>query len=262
MIVAFFNWVASLPPQQAWGLFLILCIIMAFVPYAGVTFRYLSVLFQHEKPEILDFSWRLAEDQLLQKNQDKSIYLNASNQGFILEGSKILINWNVKGAYRIDVLPIGKKLKGNTAIIAAHLVSNGFTLVAHTWKGKITQKLVINPALYRQLNTLNLSNEDHFLQSNTQRNTTAFSSANVLRGKYSSNRLSKLPLIKTTQLKQKQKRLNYNRQIRFLHAWMDRGIWKKAQSRFFKEHILHASVFHPSRYSDALNLNENEKLIS
>jgi hypothetical protein len=262
MIVKFFEWVASLPPQKAWGLFVLVCTIMAFVPYARISFLYLRILFGNQKPGIIDFSWRLAQDHFIFSLKGKRYYLNASRQNFILEGGKLILNWTVQGAYRVDVLPIGTKMKGNTAVISASKSNRKFTLIAYTTKGKLTKEISIEASLFRHLSTLNLSRENKFNQAGQQLNTTSFSSSSVMMGKYKQGQLKKLPFILTDGLKSKTKRINYNRQIDSMHLWFDRKLFITAQNRFNKKNNYQRVAFRPNRFNASLELNKNENLIS
>ena len=261
-MIQFFEWIATLNPYQSWGLFALICAAMAFAPNAKVTFKWLSLLFSNQEPKILDFSWRVSKDHFLLLSKGKKYYLNASKQNFILEGGKLIINWHVKGAYRIDVLPIGKKLKGNTAVIGAKRSQNHLKLIAYTTKGKLEKELIINPALFRSLVTVNLSQEDQFKQNTQVLKTISFTSANTLLGRYRSGKLASLPKLRTSVLLSDTSRLQYPKQISQMKAWYDRKILKAAQSRYFRVNNFHGVAFNPSKYNAAMRSNENDKLIS
>lgn len=261
-MIQFFEWIATLNPNQAWGLFALICALMAFVPYAKVSFSFLRLLFSNQKPEINDFTWRVSEDHYLLKSKGKRYYLNASKQNFILEGGKLLLNWQVTGAYRIDVLPIGKKLKGNTAVIAAKRSQNHFKLIAYTTKGRLEKELIINPELFRDLATVNLSREDQFKQHSHVSKTIAYTDANILHGRYSSSKLGNLSKFRTHTLRSHTQRINYLKRISTLHVLGDRNIWKAAQCRFFRLKKNPIVAFHPLKYKQALESYKNEELIS
>lgn len=261
-MIQFFEWIATLNPNQAWGLFALICSAMAFAPYAKVTFKWLRLLFSNQEPEIIDFSWRVSKDHFLLNTRGKKYYLNASKQNFILEGGKLLLNWHVRGAYRIDVQPIGKKLKGNTAVISAKRSQNCFKLIAYTTKGKLERELQIDPMLFRDLATLNLSQEEQFKQNKQARKTISFTSANTLLGRYRSDKIGMLPHLRTSILSADTRRLHYPKQISQMKVWYDRKIWKAAQSRYFRANNFHGVAFNPSKYNTAMKSNENEKLIS
>lgn len=160
----FFQWLSELPPEFGWGFFIVVCALMAIIPYFSSIWNFLKILFKNEKVEIIDFSWRMAKDHFLTQYQGKSYYLTSEGKDFIIEGGKIILNWKVTGAYRIDILPIGNKIKGNTALVIARKNNAHFKLIAHTIRGKIVKELKIDPSLFKQLNTFNLSQEESFKQ--------------------------------------------------------------------------------------------------
>jgi hypothetical protein len=258
----FFEWIASLNPNQSFGAFALVCALMAVFPYASTILNWLKLKFGNQDPEILDFSWRISQDHFLMSSNGKKYYLNSSNQNFILEGGKLIINWHVKGAYRVDVLPIGKKLKGNTAMIAARRQQNEFKLIAYTAKGRLEKSLVIDPKLFRELSTVNLSKENQFEQDAQVRKTIAFTTANTILGRYRNGKLGQLPKIQTKILSTSTNRIQYPKQISQLKAWHERKIWKAAQSRYFRANNFHGVAFNPSKYNAAMRSNENDKLIS
>jgi hypothetical protein len=150
----FFKWVASLPEEQAWALFVGICLVMALIPYGKKLKKRLGILFRSEKPKIVDFSWRHSPDHAILNVGSKTYYLHANGKAFIMEGGAIQLNWNVKGAYQIDILPVAKNVKGNGLTLTASVDQRAFTLVAHTWKGKITRTISFEADLFRTLNTL------------------------------------------------------------------------------------------------------------
>jgi hypothetical protein len=91
---------------------------MAIVPYMSLILRVFRILFSNEKPEIVDFSWRFIPDTHIADVNGKTYYVIKSELPVLYEGMVIMLNWHVKGAYSIDVSPLGKSLKGN----AAHVV--------------------------------------------------------------------------------------------------------------------------------------------
>lgn len=163
-MISFFEWLYDLNALQAWFLFGLVCLIMAIIPYFHIIKRLLFIYFSNEPTEILDFSWRLAPDHLLVKKGNIRYYIQSNETQFILEGGKIILNWHVKGAYRIDIIGLGKNLKGNKAYVIARKDKCHYKLVAYTSKGKLEKSLNIDPSLIKKLNTFNISRENQFKQ--------------------------------------------------------------------------------------------------
>jgi len=160
----FFEWIYELTTAQAWILFGLICIVLSIIPYLNIIFRIFIIFFRNEPSEIIDFSWRLAPDHLLIKKGEVSYYIRSNESQYILEGGKIILNWHVKGAYRIDIIGLGKKLKGNNAYVIARKDNCNYKLVAYTVTGKLERFLIIDPSLIKNLGTFNLSGEEQFKQ--------------------------------------------------------------------------------------------------
>jgi hypothetical protein len=257
----FFTWVSSLPPEQSWGLFAFVCIVMAIVPFFDYFKRIVLILFRNEKAEITDFSWRVGKDHLLFTKPGKHYYLRSNGKQFILEGGKIFINWKVKGSYRVDLLPIKRNIKGNTVGIIARQNMTEFTLVAYTLKGKLEQKINLDPRLFRKINTLNISQEKHFRQKLQEKTTTSFVNSSWMSGKYTLERLKPLPSVLTKKLQNIENRINYKKRIRHLKNWSSRDYASKVKSYANQRH-LPMYAFHPKRYNQNLGTNKSEQLIS
>ncbi|NBN99674.1 MAG: hypothetical protein EBV19_10620, partial [Flavobacteriia bacterium] len=132
--------------------------------------------------EVVDFSWRHAQDYYLCTLKGKSYYWNPDGKSFVLEGGKILLNWKVVGAFRIDIVEIGSNLSGNSVSVIARKEHNTYTLIAHTLWGKLTHVLEIPQEVYRTLQTVNFSEDGHFRQRPQKLKRTSFLEP-VFRGK-------------------------------------------------------------------------------
>jgi hypothetical protein len=83
-----------------------------------------------------------------------------------------------------------------------------------------------------------------------------------MNGKYAANRMSLLPSIETLPLKPNVRRFNYEKQISTMQAWLKRDFWKSMQKKEFGKSTFHKVTFNPKKYNDAMNIRENEKMIS
>lgn len=160
----FLTWISTLSPLTLWITFGVVCLLLILYPNFSKLRRIFSIFFSFRRSRIKDFSWRHAEDFFLCTIKGKSYYWNPNGKSFIVEGGKIMLNWHVVGALRIDIEPIAQNVKGNYLSVIARQENNVYTLVAHTLWGTKTQELVIPKELYRTLQTINLSQDGHFSQ--------------------------------------------------------------------------------------------------
>jgi hypothetical protein len=255
------EWLSQLNPPILWGIFLLFAGIMAVIPFWDRIRKLVRFKFSDVEPNIHDFSWRLTPDHFLFKVKGKKYYLQSDGKDFILEGGKVLLSWNVTGAYQIDLLPIAENVKGNAAFIVARKNANKITLVAHTSKGKLTKELIIDQSLFRELSTFNLSQELHFKQDSYINKSMQLSKASLMFGRYSSHKNEALPTIATPRIYSKLKRYaleNRHKRIEFESIFKAK---KSKINRYIREQkVVQPYCFHPKKYNEALLLKDNDQL--
>lgn len=197
---------ASLGAPALWTIFIVCALLMAIFPFLSKIKKAYRIKFANQKAAIHDFSWRLAPDHHVLKIKDSEYYLQSNGKQFILEGGAIILSWHVTGAYKIDIAPIGEDLIGNTAVIAAKKANNHFILTAHTLVGKLTRELTLDPALFRNIDTFNLSKDLHFKQKIHRLNTKSFSKGQWMQGKYRPGKMANLPKVATDRINATSKR--------------------------------------------------------
>ena len=94
---AFFQWIATLSPPLVWSMFVFLCLLMVIYPFHKQLKKIITNKLSKVSPEIVDFSWRLTPEHFLFHFKDSSYYITSKKNDFLIEGGKILINWNVIG---------------------------------------------------------------------------------------------------------------------------------------------------------------------
>lgn len=197
-MIEFFKWITTLSSWEAWSLFGLLCIIMSIIPLYPLIKRIIIIKLNNEREEIKDFSWRFSPDKLMTLLDDKGYYIKSGDNNFLLNGSKIILNWNVTGAYRVDIEGLGKWIKGNTANVIVNKENKSFVIIAYTLKGKLTKKINIDPSLIKDLKTFNLSKENHFNQSLFNNKVLGFSKSSYRGKNYSKSGIEKIKIIEKT----------------------------------------------------------------
>lgn len=258
-----FKWIDSLNPLQAWTLFGLVCIFLSIIPYYNTIKRVLIIVFSNEPSDILDFSWRMAPDHLLVKKGDKKYYIKSHETQFILEGGKLILNWHVRGAYRIDIVGLGKKIKGNSAFVVASKEKCSYTLIAYTIKGKLTKSITIDSTYIKTLNTFNISGGGQFKQQAFQHNNFSYSASNYTGLHFSKNGLRKLRRINLALPFILAKRiislsvLTKKRNISFGFKKTDDARNAALQKRLTNQTIVKTYNFRPGKYNEAIN-NHNQ----
>lgn len=161
-----FDWLSTLNSSLLSLIAVIVSAIMFLIPFMDQLKSIFWIIISNKKAEIVDFSWRLIPDSKIGEISEKKFYLLKSEYPIIYEGMIILINWQVIGAYRIDIKPMGKNLKGNAAKVVLNRETCHYTLIAYTLKGKLKKELTIDSFNILKLKTFNISKELLYGQSN------------------------------------------------------------------------------------------------
>jgi hypothetical protein len=263
-MIAFFEWIGSLSPWQAWSLLIFLCLVLSIVPYWGRVNRILRIHLRDEKPEIIDFSWRVSPDHLLAFGKEKRYYIRPETTTFLLEGSVIRLNWDVRGAYRIDIPGIGNNITGNSVCVVARKNNRHFTLIAHTPKGKLERSIEIDLTLFRTLKTFNLSRERHFEQPTNEQKVRELSQITFKGRAFSRTTLRplkqairSLPRLLNASIGQWVS-LHNARYLRLKQVRNQNDRKKELDDRLKSQALVKGFLFKPSRYNQALeNLDQS-----
>lgn len=254
-MIEFFKWIDNLDSLQAWGLFLLVLIILALIPFFEYILLYLRIKFSNQKLEIVDFSWRLIPDQLFENSKEKSLFYSSVGAPVLYEGMVILLTWKVDAAYRIDIKPLGSRLKGNSARAVIKKGDNLFTLVAYSPAGKMSQDILIEANGIRSLKTLNISKEKHFGQDNSDLFVTKITTAKYSGLGYSLLRIKQFRTYIFPSLIHKSARIEpVNQPIKF----QTKLISEKKDVQFYLESqkLVKTYKFKPSAYNQAISENQ------
>jgi hypothetical protein len=157
---SFYIWLGSLDLIEGISLFLTVAFLLFIMPYFTLLKDIVKIILRSEKAEIKSFNYSISNDHLLAIIDEKEYYLHPSKPGFVLNGGKIILNWEVTGAFRIDLFPIQKKIKGNTAEIIVSRENTVFQLTVYTLKGKFKAELSLPIEEIKNVNTVHLWNEN------------------------------------------------------------------------------------------------------
>jgi hypothetical protein len=254
------EWLSTVNPALLWLIFIIVALIMAIIPFYGKLKKALQTKFSNTTPEIVDFSWRHAPDHLMFKVKDKEYYLQANGTQFIIEGGALILSWDVKGAFQVDISGIGADLKGNSATIRANKQQTHFELVAHTTDGKIRKTLELDPAMFRTLGTFNLSQEGNFVQKKQHLKTEKITQLRWMHGKYKHGIMAPLPKIHTQRAEVSDKRYRFKQLLtQKTHLNPLKEEKNKINGYIGLQKIVKKYKFNPKKYHAALNAVNNQE---
>ena len=260
-MIAIFEWFASLESYQAWMIFAGVSILMAITPYFSLLKRLTWLFFSREKPQIIDFSWRISPDFLIFEDKEKQLYYQSQSK-YVFQGCPIILSWNVKGAYRIDIQPDFKNLKENSLITIVKPTGNSFNLVIYTLKGKMEKSITISDDQVMRLNTSNLGGANAFMQPRKRIRPSSLSEDLPIKlhvPKYSGFIFTKLSRLKgrllridkISTIEPANKRIQYKSDLNSDKMQLNNYI--------YKQKIVKGFDFQPSKYNQVLNQNNKIK---
>ena len=142
-MTSLFKWLGNLGVFNGTLLFAFICLILALAPYIRLLYKIFLIWRKKEKAEIRTFEYDISVDHKLKDSKGYSIYLLPQDQGFLVNGGKLLLTWNVVGAYRVDLDGVGRDLKGNGAWVIINRDKTTYLMTIHTLQGKKTKLLQI-----------------------------------------------------------------------------------------------------------------------
>lgn len=254
-----FRWLSERSALHLWLLFAGTAVLMMVIPFLRHIRVLLAGLFSGERPMIHDFSWRLVPEMALTEDERSRYYVAPPVPRTVVSGMAVLLNWQVTGAWRVDLLPVAVDVKGNSAWVTVDADRLTFVLRAHTWRGVLTKEIDLREIRLRYLKTLSLSADDHFGQPASE-----LATAKGLADLYSGVRFSQmasplpveigtLPLVartvilepSTDRMEPSGSRLNY---VPVLPADRDRLV-----QRINRQRLVQTCTFDPGKYNQVLD---------
>lgn len=164
---ALFKWMSELDLTEAVKLFFILSVILALIPYSDIIKVFFRQLILRKELKIHFFEFSAAQNVFAGKDEKgNDLFIDIPNDDIFIVGQKIKLYWKVEGAYRVDIDPIGKKLKGNCAHSLINLNSINYVLTAYGfWGKKESLEISIPEDRIYYLDTTQLSHySDHIIR--------------------------------------------------------------------------------------------------
>lgn len=147
--------------------FCILAVLLALMPYFDLIKLFFRQIVLRNELQIHFFEFSTEQNVYAGRDdQGNQVFIDLPSDDVFIIGQKIKLYWKVDGAYRIDIVPIGKGLKGNCAHVLVNEGLNKYELTAYGFLGK-KESLEISIPENRvyHLDTTQLSNySDHIIR--------------------------------------------------------------------------------------------------
>ena len=143
LLESLFNYLASLGVEEGIKYFILLCILLTLLPYYETIIKYGKQIVLRENLEIVYFKYSTAPYVCIGKDSNgKELYASNNSDNLLINNSVLNFVWEVKGALKVDLLPVSKKVKGNAASIIIDSNIKKYALVAHGFKGEKIESII------------------------------------------------------------------------------------------------------------------------
>lgn len=165
-MVNLFKWMSTLSLYEGLSYFILVILILLLIPYSKIISEFFKYLVFQRKLRIVYFDYSYSSKICIGKDRlGREIYISKNDSDFMIAGSKISFIWKVEGAYRVDLIPLGKNLSGNTANSLIDSSNLEYTLEVYGFFGKKMISTINIPAeKIRYLDTAPISSYQHLVR--------------------------------------------------------------------------------------------------
>lgn len=189
---ALFSYLGSLETADLVIYFILLSLILSVFPFSKIIVKYLRNFVSPTKLEILYFNYHTLKIENLIEISGELI-MPQSSQNVLLNGSIIHFIWKVKGALKIDLLPIAENLKGNASADIINSNKKKYTLVAYGFNGKKIESVIdLSQEIFYSIKTTPLASNQKIIRSAPKIGSTKFSNSKALNHKLTESKTHKL----------------------------------------------------------------------
>ena len=145
---------------------LVLATIMAAIPYTSLIKSFFITLFGTRPPSIAFFSYSLSgeEQPPLSVRMQESRSPDHQND-YLIEGTRILFRWKVAGARRVDLIPVGHDLRGDSANAIIQSCHTRYVLRVYGFFGKVEEAVIEFPnTRFRRIDTRPFTSDVHLMR--------------------------------------------------------------------------------------------------
>jgi hypothetical protein len=175
-MIELFKFLSNLERTEGISLFISLCLFLFLIPYYSLIIKYFKYIVLKKELKIISFDY----STLPLKYEDFINNLNSKKNNFLIINTPIYFTWKVEGAKKIDILPLYKNAKGNTAKSIIKENVKMYKLVAHGFNGKSVESIIdLSGELFYKINTNPLASNQKIIRQNPLIHSTNFSFTNI-----------------------------------------------------------------------------------
>lgn len=178
---SFFEWMGTLKQEEIIRYAIVVVIVMVLIPYTDLLVKIWRKIIFREKLTIQKFGFRYYPYQEGEKDE--------RNINFVLEGGKVQLYWEIKGALSVRIYPKVGQVNGNSAEVIVSKHMNEFRIEARSFFSKQIADIVIPAEAIKSLHTVHLS--DTIVRTELQKvKATPFSEVHTLNTKITQSKIN------------------------------------------------------------------------
>jgi len=186
-----FSYLATLDTAELVIYFCLFSVILAVFPFSEIIIKYLKHFVSPTELEVVYFNYHTQKNDC--KAQTTELKLPQGAQNVLINGRIINFIWKVKGAKKIDLLPIGENLKGNASADIINGNKKKYTLVAHGFNGQKVESVVdLSQEIFYSIKTNPLASNQKIIRTAPKIGSTKFSNSKPLNFKLTETKSHKL----------------------------------------------------------------------
>ncbi len=168
---AFYTWISQMTRLEAFSYVISIVLIMLVIPYASFFYKAIRKIVLWKKMKVIQFRYSFYPDLVKSTSDIDSIFELLPENKFILEGSPVILYWQIDGAIQVSLFPGIGKVNGDIAEVIVSRNRRHFTLEV---KGIFSKQILDLEIPLNKIKTLETSNITDFQVESQVENVASF----------------------------------------------------------------------------------------
>jgi hypothetical protein len=158
------QWFGVMTVKEVFLILASVSFVMAAIPFLRQIRVFIRYILGERCPVIHEFSYSFSGNPILGNTQSRRSARDVKSDIFLI-GTRLHLHWKVSGARKIDLDPVGRDLKGDTATMVIDSTHRCFKLKAYGFFGSMAESMLDIPKEnYRFIRTQPFSDDTHLFR--------------------------------------------------------------------------------------------------
>jgi hypothetical protein len=159
MMADFFTWISQMSRLEAFSYAILVALVMGIIPYSTFLYMAIQKIVLWKKMKVIHFGYSFYPNLVRSTSVIDSNFELLPENNFILEGSPVILKWQIEGAIQVRLLPGIGKVKGNAAEVLVSRNRRHFSLEV---KGLFSKQILQVEIPLDKIKTLETSDISEF----------------------------------------------------------------------------------------------------